>query len=199
VWIRDFLPQRIGRPCRVMLFAYNSSPAKAAAAMRLDEHARMLLSCLKDKRKDSPLRPIVFLCHSLGGIVVKSVSIHRTLDPAYGSIVKSTRLLVFFATPHLGGNYSGIGDIAAKIVRTGLGTPSNDLLDGLKAGSRDVIRRFEQARHLPANCLVISFYETENYGRFGLIVEKDSAVLNLSDDRERKVALKANHSKICKF
>lgn len=95
--------------------------------------------------------------------------VEGTLDPAYGSIVKSTRLLVFFATPHLGGNYSGIGDIAAKIVRTGLGTPSNDLLDGLKAGSRDVIRRFEQARHLPANCLVISFYETENYGRFGLV------------------------------
>ncbi|KAJ4857261.1 tetratricopeptide repeat domain-containing protein [Trichoderma breve] len=199
VWIRDFLPQKIGRPCRVMLFAYNSSPAKAAAAMRLDEHARMLLSCLKDKRKDSPLRPIVFLCHSLGGIVVKSALVEGTLDPAYGSIVKATRLLVFFATPHLGGNYSGIGDIAAKIVRTGLGTPSNDLLDGLKAGSRDVIRRFEQARHLPANCLVISFYETENYGRIGLIVEKESAVLNLSDDRERKVALKANHSKICKF
>lgn len=94
VWIRDFLPQRIGRPCRVMLFAYNSSPAKAAAPKLIDEHARMLLSCLKDKRKvfiirvlrggklcpssnafqDSPLRPIVFLCHSLGGIVVKSVS-----------------------------------------------------------------------------------------------------------------------------
>ncbi|PNP48570.1 hypothetical protein THARTR1_10309 [Trichoderma harzianum] len=125
--------------------------------------------------------------------------VEGTLDPGYGSIVKATRLLVFFATPHLGGNYSGIGDIAAKIVRTGLGTPSNDLLDGLKAGSRDVIRRFEQARHLPANCLVISFYETENYGRFGLIVEKESAVLNLSKDRERRVALKANHSKICKF
>ncbi|KAM6482924.1 hypothetical protein HDV62DRAFT_405678 [Trichoderma sp. SZMC 28011] len=168
VWIRDFLPQKIGRPCRVMLFAYNSSPAKAAAPKLIDEHARMLLSCLKDKRKDSPLRPIVFLCHSLGGIVVKSALVEGTLDPAYGSIVKSTRLLVFFATPHLGGNYSGIGDIAAKIVRTGLGTPSNDLLDGLKAGSRD-------------------------------IVEKESAVLNLSDDRERKMALKANHSKICKF
>ncbi|KAL7948403.1 hypothetical protein V8C42DRAFT_314325 [Trichoderma barbatum] len=199
VWIRDFLPQRLGRPCRVMLFAYNSSPAKAAAGLRLDEHARMLLRCLKDKRKDTPLRPIIFLCHSLGGIVVKSALVEGTLDPAYRSIVRSTRLLVFFATPHLGGNYSGIGDIAAKIVRTGLGAPSNDLLDGLKSGSRDVIRRFEQARHLPDNCLVISFYETENYGRLGMIVEKESAVINLPEDRERQVALKANHSKICKF
>jgi hypothetical protein len=95
--------------------------------------------------------------------------VEGTLDPTYRSIVKSTRLLVFFATPHLGGNYSGIGDFAAKIVRTGLRTPSNDLLEGLKSGSRDVIRRFEQARHLPDNCLVISFYETENYGRLGLV------------------------------
>ncbi|KAM0255815.1 hypothetical protein ACHAQJ_005402 [Trichoderma viride] len=199
VWIRDFLPQKLRRPCRVMLFAYNSSPAKAAAGMRLDEHARMLLGCLKDKRKDAPQRPIIFLCHSLGGIVVKSALVEGTLDPVYRSIVKSTRLLVFFATPHLGGNYSGIGDIAAKIVRAGLRAPSNDLLDGLKSGSRDVIRRFEQARHLPDNCLVISFYETENYGRLGLIVEKESAVMNLSEDREKQVALKANHSKVCKF
>ncbi|RFU80475.1 kinesin light chain 1 [Trichoderma arundinaceum] len=174
-------------------------PAKSAIAMRLDDHAKMLLRCLEEKRKNAPQRPIVFLCHSLGGIVVKSALVEGTLDPAYRSIVKSTRLLVFFATPHLGGNYSGIGDIAAKIVRTGLGAPSNDLLDGLKSGSRDVIRRFEQARHLPDNCLVISFYETENYGRFGLIVEKESAVMNLSEEREKQVALKANHSKVCKF
>lgn len=91
------------------------------------------------------------------------------LNPAYVDIITSIRLLVFFATPHLGGNYSGIGNLAAKLVRTGLGAPSNDLLDGLKSGSRDVIRRFEQARYLPDACLVISFYETLSYGRLGLV------------------------------
>ncbi|KAL7930469.1 hypothetical protein V8C35DRAFT_312716 [Trichoderma chlorosporum] len=199
LWIRDFLPQKLGRPCRVMLFAYNSSPAKASNSKLLDEHARMLLACLKDKRKDTPHRPIIFLCHSMGGIVVKSAIVEGKLDPAYSDIVKSTRLFVFFATPHLGGNYSEIGDIAAKIVRTGLRAPGNDLLDSLKSGSRDVIRRFEQARHLHEACLVISFYETQSYGRLGLIVEKESAVMNLPKDQEKQVALEADHSKVCKF
>ncbi|KAL6697553.1 hypothetical protein J3F84DRAFT_407167 [Trichoderma pleuroticola] len=199
IWIRDFLPQKLGRPCRVMLFAYNSSPAKASAPKLIDEHARMLLECLAEKRKDTPHRPIVFLCHSMGGIVAKAAIVEGKLDPAYVDIITSTRLLVFFATPHLGGNYSGIGNIAAKLVRTGLGAPSNDLLDGLKSGSRDVIRRFEQARHLPDACLVISFYETLSYGRLGLIVEKESAVLNLPEDREKRIALEADHSKVCKF
>ncbi|KAK5991124.1 Nephrocystin-3-like protein [Cladobotryum mycophilum] len=199
LWLRDFLPTGLKRPCRVMLYSYNSSPAMGAAAMRLDDHARVLLRHLMPKREAAPRRPLVFICHSLGGIVVKTALVEATLNPAYKSIVKSTRLLVFFATPHRGGNYSGIGDVAAKMVRAGLRTPSNDLLDALKASSHDAIRRFEQASHLIERCLVVSFYETTDYGRLGIIVDKESAILNLPEDREKQVAMDANHSSICKF
>lgn len=53
LWLRDFLPTRLPRPARVMLFAYNSSPAIGAAARKLDDHAKTLLHWLWLKREAS--------------------------------------------------------------------------------------------------------------------------------------------------
>ncbi|KAH7233835.1 uncharacterized protein BKA55DRAFT_598050 [Fusarium redolens] len=178
LWLKDFLPNALSRPSRVMLFEYNSSPAIGATAIKLAGHANNLLQWLKLKRK---------------------ALVAATLDVAYRSIVEATRLLVFFATPHQGGNYASLGDIVAKIVRTGMSKPRNDLLDALKENSDQATQRFEQARHLPEKCLVVSFYEGDPYGKIGLIVDKKSATLNLPGTREKQIAMQADHSTICKF
>ncbi|EGU77181.1 hypothetical protein FOXB_12308, partial [Fusarium oxysporum f. sp. conglutinans Fo5176] len=199
LWLKDFLPTALARPVRVMLFEYNSSPAIGATAIKLAGHANNLLQWLKLKRKSDPQRPLVFICHSLGGLVVKEALVTATLDVTYKSIVEATRLLVFFATPHQGGNYASLGDIVAKIVRTGMSKPRNDLLDALKENSDQATQLFEQGRHLPERCLVVSFYEGDSYGKMGLIVDKKSATLNLPGTREKQIAMHADHSTICKF
>ncbi|EXL39944.1 hypothetical protein FOCG_17446 [Fusarium oxysporum f. sp. radicis-lycopersici 26381] len=199
LWLKDFLPNALSRPSRVMLFEYNSSPAIGATAIKLAGHANNLLQWLKLKRKSDPQKPLVFICHSLGGLVVKEALVAATLDVTYKSIVEATRLLVFFATPHQGGNYASLGDIVAKIVRTGMSRPRNDLLDALKENSDQATQRFEQARHLPERCLFVSFYEGDPYGKIGLIVDKKSATLNLPGTREKQIAMQADHSTICKF
>ncbi|RKK21427.1 hypothetical protein BFJ67_g17279 [Fusarium oxysporum f. sp. cepae] len=198
-WLKDFLPSALTRPARVMLFEYNSSPAVGATAIKLSGHANNLLQWLKLKRKSDPQRPLVFICHSLGGLIVKEALVAATLDATYKSIVEAACLLVFFATPHQGGNYASLGDIVAKIVRTGMSKPRNDLLDALKENSDQAMQRFEQARHLPERCLVVSFYEGDSYGKMGLIVDKKSATLNLPGTREKQIAMHADHSTICKF
>lgn len=103
-----------------------------------------------------------------------------TLDSRYRSIRDSTRLLVFFATPHRGGKHASVGDVVAKIVRAGLRRPKNDLVDALKEDSEAANKRFEQARHLPANCLIVSFYETEPYGKAGMVCALCPERLSLS-------------------
>ncbi|UKZ79117.1 hypothetical protein TrVFT333_006867, partial [Trichoderma virens FT-333] len=163
LWLKDILPERLRRPARVMLFSYNSSPAISAAALKLDDHANSLLQSLNLKRKDDPHRPLVFVCHSLGGLVVKQVR-GRLLDDSYQSLFEATRLVVFFATPHQGGNYANVGDVVAKIASITLREPSNDLIDALKRDSIEATKRFEQARHVFERCLAISFSESRPYG-----------------------------------
>lgn len=77
----------------------------------------------------------MFICHSLGGLIVKEALVAAILDGIYKSIVEGTCLLVFFAMLYQGSNYASLGDIVAKIVRTGISKPRNDLLDALKESS----------------------------------------------------------------
>jgi hypothetical protein len=99
-----------------------------------------------------------------------------TIDAEYRSIVEATRLLVFFATPHQGGNYASVGDIVAKIVRMSTWEPRNDLLDALKENSDQAAQRFEQARHLTEKCLVVSFFEGDSYGKMGLVRQPNEPI-----------------------
>jgi hypothetical protein len=102
MWLRDFLPEDLRNVCdgnapcfaRVITFGYNVSVYSKAASQRSSTFAEDLLSALHDSRPGSsvsiPLsslqftlllgltnsqnrRPIIFVGHSLGGIVIKKV------------------------------------------------------------------------------------------------------------------------------
>lgn len=51
LWLKDFLPASLPQPCRVMIYAYNASPAIGAAAIKLDDHAKGLIQWLSLKRR----------------------------------------------------------------------------------------------------------------------------------------------------
>lgn len=56
-------------------------------------------------------RPIVFITHSLGGLVTKNLLRRASDHPAdkrWGTILKQTRMVAFFGTPHSGSDLSGI-------------------------------------------------------------------------------------------
>ncbi|MCJ1307661.1 hypothetical protein MMC25_001308 [Agyrium rufum] len=205
IWMRDFLPYALERSCRVMIYEYNSSPAIGSSTIKLDDHAKKLLLLLSLKRKIVPLRkaakthPLVFICHSLGGILVKEALVEATLDESYQDILRATQLLVFFGTPHQGGNLATVGDYVAKLYRTLSRNPQNDLVEALKVDSDASTRRFEQFRHKHEDFLVISCFEGKHYQGAGIIVDKRSATLNLPGKREKQVPIDADHSAMCKF
>ncbi|WP_164631741.1 hypothetical protein [Rhodopseudomonas sp. WA056] len=65
---------------------------------------RELAIALIEKITSSPLRrnntPIVFVCHSLGGLVIKEIlSVARDND-RWKNLINNTKLVVFIATPH---------------------------------------------------------------------------------------------------
>ncbi|XP_042336468.1 LOW QUALITY PROTEIN: protein SERAC1 [Sceloporus undulatus] len=47
-------------------------------------------------------RPLVWLSHSMGGLLVKKMLLDASLDPGLNSIVNNTRGIVFYSVPHHG-------------------------------------------------------------------------------------------------
>jgi hypothetical protein len=74
-WPRDFLPKDVPGS-RVFTFEYNASAAFGSSTADIADHARNLLSSLVDQREEDgeQKRRIIFVAHSLGGIVVKQAS-----------------------------------------------------------------------------------------------------------------------------
>ncbi|RYP53829.1 hypothetical protein DL768_001280 [Monosporascus sp. mg162] len=75
LWPRDLLPEKIST-ARVLTFGYNADLAWNYSTYGIRDHATMLLTSLRDKRDepDELDRPLIFVCHSLGGIIVKKVA-----------------------------------------------------------------------------------------------------------------------------
>ena len=73
MWLRDFLPQQIPH-ARIMSFGYDSVLLFSKSTSDVGTFAEQLLESLLSRRMNVPdARPIIFICHSLGGIVVKKV------------------------------------------------------------------------------------------------------------------------------
>jgi hypothetical protein len=78
LWLRDFLPGQLqdkGINARILSYGYNSDTAFSKAVTNIDDEASMLLDRLDGVRssEQEQKRPIVFIAHSLGGILVKKV------------------------------------------------------------------------------------------------------------------------------
>ena len=87
-----------------MTFGYKVDILKEARTQRSATFADDLLAAIRRKRSGAARdRPLIFLAHSLGGIVVKRALITaKNRSEHYGDIYDATRHLMFFSTPHQG-------------------------------------------------------------------------------------------------
>jgi predicted alpha/beta hydrolase family esterase len=58
------------------------------------------LNRLESKRDDAEERPIIFVAHSLGGVIVKRALVEAKLDDSYKAIHDATYGIAFFGKPH---------------------------------------------------------------------------------------------------
>ncbi|KKK26513.1 hypothetical protein ARAM_001005, partial [Aspergillus rambellii] len=210
-WPRDYLPQDVPH-ARVFVYGYNSSVAdpQAMSTASIKDHANTLLNLLDMER--SPLLnarapKIIFIGHSLGGLVIKQALLNAHEDRKYTAIRTDTCGLVFFGTPHRGAKGVELGKIAAKIAKfVAKGHASNDLLECLEHNSLFTRQMSSQFSHQLEDYHVISFVEGKEVFIAGagpasvshLVVDEESAILGLPGQRETRLKLDADHSQMCK-
>lgn len=99
-----------------------------------------LLANLEAERRSQPSLPIVFIAHSLGGIVVKETlrrskgfeNHHSHLSQIY----KSTAAIIFFGTPHGGADPRGLlGHITERVARAAGFTVNEQIVNTLLPSS----------------------------------------------------------------
>ena len=105
LWLRDLLPAEVPS-ARITTFGYDSTWAFSKSVADIGDIALDLLNRLVTQRdEDIHRRPFVFICHSLGGIVVKKALIlahERSSDPGLKDILTNTKAIAFLAVPHGG-------------------------------------------------------------------------------------------------
>ncbi|MFY9779187.1 MAG: hypothetical protein WAJ85_01595 [Candidatus Baltobacteraceae bacterium] len=157
-------------------------------AMSLEDRASSFLHNLVDRGFGE--RPIAFITHSLGGLVVKQalqLGFESRL-PAGRAFAEQTRAVAFIATPHSG---SAVANAAIA-----LGLASNATRD-LSANNPALERLREWYRGCAPTARIVtrSFYETKKL-RNTIVVTKASANPNVPDSMHTPVD--ADHLSICK-
>jgi hypothetical protein len=210
-WLRDWLPKRI-KTARVLTYGYDASPAlflANGASVTIQRNAECLVQELYADRKFSGMvrRPIIFVCHGLGGIVVKKSLVYSStrtaakIDHLWDQFV-STFAVLFFGTPH---------DRTKKsswLALEKLSNPSwqSKVLSGDRllrpTGEDDIFFQSVTAEFTPIMKQFHMFFFWEElrtaFGdRYEYIVDPSSAVIDV--DNTEKAGIHATHLQMVKF
>ncbi|KAI9840817.1 MAG: hypothetical protein M1837_001290 [Sclerophora amabilis] len=197
LWLKDLLS--IDLPtARVMTFGFERG-VSFKKSTPITDLAKSLLECLMGKRsKDlEQQRPLIFLAHSMGGLVVKQALVYAHNDGRFHILEESTIGVMFFGTPHRGTEqikYGGVLQRLANIMKK----RDASLMKALQGDSDTLARLTQESRHQLSKYKLVSFYEGRPTGlSSSLIVDKHSAVLDTP--WEIQIAVDADHQNMCKF
>ncbi|KAK0701077.1 hypothetical protein B0H67DRAFT_547600 [Lasiosphaeris hirsuta] len=103
MWIRDAIPPSLPG-VRTVVYGYGSKLRDSASFQSINDIARTLILHLKTGGWNLPSsKPIVFLAHSLGGIVLKEAIVQMAdRDESVSGILANVRGAVMFGVPSLG-------------------------------------------------------------------------------------------------
>ncbi|BBM98694.1 protein SERAC1 [Marchantia polymorpha subsp. ruderalis] len=166
-WLADDLPRS-----RLLTIKYKTNLSEwSGATLPLQEVSSMLLDKLLAAGVGD--RPLVFVTHSMGGLVVKQMLLQAGRDKSRAHLVNQTTGIVFYSCPHFG---SKLADMPWRI---GLVLRPAPTIGELRSGSPRLEELNHYLRHLhkDGHLDVLSFSETkvtplvEGYGGWGLRME----------------------------
>ncbi|KAH6634743.1 hypothetical protein B0J18DRAFT_406351 [Chaetomium sp. MPI-SDFR-AT-0129] len=205
IWLRDRLPDLLAESniaARIRSFGYDSAIVLSRSVGDLPTAGRSLLMRLRGFRKTQQQRnsPIIFICHSLGGLVVKEALVHAWNHSSQNQdILEKVKGCVFLGVPHRGSGLADWAKVAADVAKgLSLGFAGNNHFIGLlKENSKDWVKLSDSFVERADNLFIRSFYETDKYGNV-IVVDESSAAMHIRN--EVLFPLEgSNHRTICKF
>ncbi|KAM3081758.1 hypothetical protein ACMFMG_005204 [Clarireedia jacksonii] len=221
-WPTELLPVTLGSKdpskhakVRILVYGYNADVVafgeKSASTDKIHEHAQSLVSSLALERKseEADENPIIWVAHSLGGILVKraleiSHDYQGKSNDEIRSIAVSTFGIVFLGTPHTGADPAkwGLilqGMVSALIPKKAMDSESiliktlmtgNETLANINLHFLDIYQRYKI-------CMVHESLKTDFKGTKAFVVDQASASPLLPD--VSYFGVEATHSGMCKF
>ena len=205
-WPKTLLPPKLEKS-RIFTYGYDAYiVGKATAGSgRLIDHATNLLHDLTMDRAgcNASTRPLVFIAHSLGGLVCKEAILLSRNNPErhLRSIFDCLKGIIFMGTPHRG---SWMADWA-KIPVSALGLmkstnksllatleTDNQQLESVQVRFWSMVRELrEDGRRLEVTC----FFEERPLPIVGIVVSKESATL----EGYNSITIHADHMDMARF
>jgi hypothetical protein len=157
MWLRDALPRDITR-IRSIIYGYDTSLVMSESFQTVEDIAITFIARLKSIGRTSfTAKPIVFLAHSLGGILLKQALVEMaSRGEMENFIFSTTREIIFFGTPNRGMHMRHL----LPMVK---GQPNASLVKLLSPTSVYLSQLDEQFSGLALirDVRILSFYETK--------------------------------------
>jgi hypothetical protein len=147
-------------------------------------------------------RPIYFIAHSLGGLVVEQALLESLgPDESLSIIARLAAGILFFGVPHQAFHLVKWGSALTELIPQSIRDTNKKVLDALEKDSnvcRNVDRDFQRETNHGRlkKIMIFSFYETEKLPGFAnLVVPRESAVLTA----ESSCPINGDHMSITRF
>ncbi|KAF7510444.1 hypothetical protein GJ744_006723 [Endocarpon pusillum] len=207
-WPKILLPKELPQ-ARILTFGYDAYIADWRAMVsknRISNHSKNLLAALANHREndDTNNRPIIFVAHSLGGLVCEDALLasRNSADKYQQNILEYTRGIIFLGTPHSG---SGLAEWAEKLAKLiGLIKKTNPQILTVLETDSEVLARIQADFHTMIRARgnrccqpihITCFFEELPLPGIGEVVPMHSAIL----PAYVSIGIHSNHMDMTKF
>ncbi|QPC78322.1 hypothetical protein HYE68_009074 [Fusarium pseudograminearum] len=216
-WPKDLLPTRCEN-ARILSFGYNAevvhlfnlgkAKSPIAPTTTINDHSAALFDSLKGlrERTNTADRPIMFVCHSLGGLVcANAISKQYGANTPEKALVDKVRGMLFLGTPFTGSDKANWALIVTQYLRLIVSVNQEKLKhldersDKLMDISNEFLKLVHERQRSDAPIEVAFYFEEHPTKRkkvnLGFIVDRSSAVpMGFT-----ALSIAADHSNMCKF
>ncbi|KAF2183062.1 hypothetical protein K469DRAFT_212821 [Zopfia rhizophila CBS 207.26] len=179
--MEDMLPA-VAPHARIMRYGYQSQWfGEGAVRQKASTVAHRLLLALKRKREEFLFRPLVFIAHCFGGLVVLKALLDAQHDEnEWPGVFASTTGLVFFGTPFRGAEgMSQVEILKAARREYQENEVQPEVLKVLEPGNeflQEVVDQFGKTQRLANKAQVACFYELKS-SNVGKIMGKENQTI----------------------